>query len=156
QSQHLEDLGTGNFAFGVPEGLRPERWRRERPVGEIFQWWWQRARLRQEGQPSASAAEGRGDQRFLRRHLRAERSRRHPGAGRAPGAEDNGWRQAPGAEEMAVKTSKPFRQLPGRGGLNDLGKSQRTINDYSKISPIVPTQPNPAEVRVLQIPKGKR
>jgi hypothetical protein len=55
-----------------------------------------------------------------------------------------------------MKPTKQTRQLPGRGGLNDLGKSQRTIADYSKASPITPTEPNPAEVKILSVPKGKR
>lgn len=57
---------------------------------------------------------------------------------------------------MAVKKSIPFRMLPSRGGLNDLGKSQRTIVDYAKATPLTPVQPNPAEIRVLSQPKVKR
>lgn len=58
---------------------------------------------------------------------------------------------------MAVtKKSVPFRMLPTRGGLNDLGKSQRTIVDYAKATPTSPVQPNPAEIRVMQLPKAQR
>ncbi len=32
--------------------------------------------------------------------------------------------------------TKKTRLLPGRGALNDLGKSQRTITDYAKATPI--------------------
>lgn len=56
---------------------------------------------------------------------------------------------------MRPQKGKQSRLLPGRGGLNDLGKSQRTINDYSKATPITVT-PNPAEIRALQVPKGQR
>ena len=40
-----------------------------------------------------------------------------------------------------MKASKKTRQLPARGGLNDLGRSQRTIIDYAKASPIKPDKP---------------
>lgn len=55
-----------------------------------------------------------------------------------------------------AKMTKKSRLLPGRGGLNDLQKSKRTIADYAKVSPISPITPNPAEIRVLEVPKGKR
>jgi hypothetical protein len=55
-----------------------------------------------------------------------------------------------------MKPTKQTRPLPSRGGLNDLGKTQRTIVDYAKVTPGNVTTPNPAEIRVLQIPKGKR
>jgi hypothetical protein len=55
-----------------------------------------------------------------------------------------------------AKVGKKSRQLPKRGGLNDLGKSGRTIGDYAKATPIVPTEPNPAEIRILSAPKGRR
>lgn len=54
-----------------------------------------------------------------------------------------------------MKPTKQTRLLPTRGGLNDLGKSQRTISDYSKASPTSLTTPNPAEIRVLQLKKGR-
>jgi hypothetical protein len=34
-----------------------------------------------------------------------------------------------------MKKGKLARQLPTRGGLNDLDKSQRTIADYAKATP---------------------
>ena len=37
-----------------------------------------------------------------------------------------------------MKATKLTRQLPARGGLNDLDRSQRTIIDYAKASPIKP------------------
>ena len=37
-----------------------------------------------------------------------------------------------------MRRGKQTRQLPTRGGLNDLQMSQRTIADYSKASPIKP------------------
>lgn len=37
-----------------------------------------------------------------------------------------------------MKASKQTRQLPSRGGLYDLDRSQRTIVDYSKASPLKP------------------
>lgn len=40
--------------------------------------------------------------------------------------------------------SKLVRQLPKRGALVDLDKSQRTINDYGKVNPIKPMQPSPS------------
>lgn len=55
-----------------------------------------------------------------------------------------------------TKKTVPFRMLPSRGGLNDLGKSGRTIVDYAKATPTSPVQPNPAEIRVMQLPKGQR
>jgi hypothetical protein len=48
-----------------------------------------------------------------------------------------------------VKTGKPARQLPARGGLKDLDKSQRTILDYGKASPIKPDAPVPNVIQVL-------
>lgn len=38
-----------------------------------------------------------------------------------------------------MKKFKQARQLPTRGGLNDLGKSQRTIVDYSKATKTLPS-----------------
>ena len=35
-----------------------------------------------------------------------------------------------------MKKGKQTRILPTRGGLNDLGKTQRTILDYGKATPI--------------------
>lgn len=43
---------------------------------------------------------------------------------------------------MKPKQGKPSRQLPTRGGLNDLGKSKRTIADYSKATPLAVASPN--------------
>lgn len=57
---------------------------------------------------------------------------------------------------MAKEVGKKSRTLPTRGGLNDLGKSKRTITDYSKASPMNPIEPNPAEVKILELPKKRR
>jgi hypothetical protein len=43
---------------------------------------------------------------------------------------------------MKPKQGKPVRQLPTRGGLFDLGKSQRSIMDYSKATPVTAASPN--------------
>ena len=53
-----------------------------------------------------------------------------------------------------MKRGKKTRQLPSRGGLNDLGKSKRTVSDYSKASPITPDEPTPNIVQNLR--KKKR
>jgi len=53
-----------------------------------------------------------------------------------------------------MKPSKQTRQLPGRGSLNDLGKSQRTVLDYSKASPITQREPSPAVILNL-VRRGK-
>jgi len=55
-----------------------------------------------------------------------------------------------------MKKSKKARQLPTRGGLNDLGKSERTINDYSKVSPINPSEPTPSVMQNLAKPKTRK
>jgi hypothetical protein len=52
-----------------------------------------------------------------------------------------------------VSKGKPIRQLPNRGALNDLQASRRTIVDYAKATPIVPSEPNPAEIRILATPR---
>jgi hypothetical protein len=57
---------------------------------------------------------------------------------------------------MIRKQGKQTRLLPTRGGLNDIAQTKRTIIDYAKASPTSNVQPNPAEVRVLQLPKGQR
>jgi hypothetical protein len=56
---------------------------------------------------------------------------------------------------MAKVTPKPgpIRPLPGRGGLNDLGKSGKTILDYAKAVPSNPVVPPPDTVRILGRPK---
>jgi len=46
-----------------------------------------------------------------------------------------------------MKATKQTRQLPTRGGLNDLGRSQRTIIDYAKASPIKPAKPGQTIIR---------
>lgn len=52
-----------------------------------------------------------------------------------------------------MKKGKQARQLPTRGGLNDLGKTQRTITDYAKATP--GTEASPSIVQNLRKPKGK-
>jgi hypothetical protein len=49
---------------------------------------------------------------------------------------------------------KKAKQLPMRGALKDLDKSQRTINDYSKLSPIKPMAASPSILQGLIKPKG--
>ena len=49
-----------------------------------------------------------------------------------------------------MKKGKQASQLPSRGGLNDLGKSGRTIVDYSKASPITPKEPTPNVIQNLR------
>lgn len=56
---------------------------------------------------------------------------------------------------MIPKKGKQSRLLPTRGGLNDLAQTKRTIADYAKASPVSNVTPNPAEIRVLQLKKGK-
>jgi hypothetical protein len=51
-------------------------------------------------------------------------------------------------------SGKKAKQLPLRGALTDLDKSQRTINDYGKLSPIKPMQPTPSILQGLIKPKG--
>lgn len=48
-----------------------------------------------------------------------------------------------------MRKGKPVRQLPSRGGLNDLDKSKRTIIDYGKATPITPSQPQDSIVQAL-------
>jgi hypothetical protein len=52
-----------------------------------------------------------------------------------------------------VKAFKKTRQLPTKGGLKDLDKSQRTILDYSKATPITPKEPNPNIIQTLAMQK---
>jgi hypothetical protein len=53
-----------------------------------------------------------------------------------------------------VKKYKQARQLPTRGGLNDLGKSQRTIIDYAKATKTLPAEAAPNILQNLR--KGAR
>ena len=39
--------------------------------------------------------------------------------------------------------SKPTQQLPARQAMDQLAKSQRSIIDYSKLTPMNPAQPTP-------------
>ena len=52
-----------------------------------------------------------------------------------------------------MKQGKKTRQLPTRGGLNDLGKSKRTITDYAKATP--GTEASPSIVQNLRKPTVK-
>ncbi|MET0720986.1 MAG: hypothetical protein ABWY64_09150 [Tardiphaga sp.] len=54
---------------------------------------------------------------------------------------------------MSRSKKTKIRQLPGRGALNDLSKSQRTIADYAKSTPSTERQPNPAVI--LNLAKSK-
>jgi hypothetical protein len=50
---------------------------------------------------------------------------------------------------MAPSIAKPGKQtrlLPGRGGLNDLAKTDMSLLDYSKASPLDAPEPNPATI----------
>ena len=42
---------------------------------------------------------------------------------------------------MKARKGSKTRQLPSRGGLNDLAKTDRSILDYGKTTPIAPVQP---------------
>ena len=55
-----------------------------------------------------------------------------------------------------MKKSKKSRQLPNRGGLNDLDKSERTITDYAKASPIKPDEPTPSVMQNLAKPRTRK
>jgi hypothetical protein len=55
-----------------------------------------------------------------------------------------------------LKKSKKTRQLPSRGGLNDLGKSDRKIADYAKGTPLDLAAPTAGVMQNLARPKPKR
>jgi hypothetical protein len=55
-----------------------------------------------------------------------------------------------------MKKAKQTRQLPTRGGLNDLGKSERTLADYAKSTPLDVAKPTPGVMQNLARPKPKR
>jgi len=55
-----------------------------------------------------------------------------------------------------MKKGKQTRQLPSRGGLNDLGKSGRTIVDYAKATPSNPDEPTPTVMQNLAKPKKRK
>lgn len=57
---------------------------------------------------------------------------------------------------MKIKSAKPTRLLPTRGGLNDLGKSQRTIADYAKMVPSLPQSGEPAAIINLANPRKSK
>jgi hypothetical protein len=58
--------------------------------------------------------------------------------------------------EDQVKATKMTRPLPTRGGLNDLGKSQRTIADYAKATPFGLGVKTPTVMQALpNVRKGK-
>lgn len=48
-----------------------------------------------------------------------------------------------------MKPAMPIRPLPGRGALNDLGKSQRTILDYAKAVPSMPSTAGSPSILML-------
>lgn len=50
-----------------------------------------------------------------------------------------------------MKSGKKSRLLPSRGGLNDLGKTKRTIADYAKAVP--GAEASPSIVQNLAKPK---
>lgn len=49
---------------------------------------------------------------------------------------------------MRVTKGKQARQLPTRGGLNDLAKTQRKITDYSKATPLDVGDNSPTALQV--------
>lgn len=49
--------------------------------------------------------------------------------------------------------SGPIRAMPGRGALNDIAKSRKTINDYAKAVPTVQATPDPMEIMMLGMKK---
>lgn len=49
-----------------------------------------------------------------------------------------------------MKQGKKAKQLPTREGLNQLQKSQRTITDYSKASPLTPDEPTSSIMQNLR------
>jgi len=51
-----------------------------------------------------------------------------------------------------MKPGKKTRSLPTRGGLNDLAKTQHTISDYSKASPMGSTEKTPTVMQALRNP----
>jgi hypothetical protein len=53
-----------------------------------------------------------------------------------------------------MKKFKQARQLPSRTGLQSLDKSQRSILDYAKATPIRPLEPSPNILQSLR--KGPR
>lgn len=53
-------------------------------------------------------------------------------------------------EIVRVTKGKTTRQLPSRGALNDIVKSDRSISDYSKVTPIRPNEPTPTVIQNLQ------
>lgn len=55
---------------------------------------------------------------------------------------------------MRKTVGKKTRQLPSRGGLNDLDKSKRTIADYAKATPINPLEPTATVMQNLQKKQG--
>lgn len=56
-----------------------------------------------------------------------------------------------------MKATKKGRPLPTRGGLNDLAKTQRSINDYAKASPVNNSSvPSTTLVQNLRNPRASR
>lgn len=51
---------------------------------------------------------------------------------------------------MRITKGKQTRQLPTRGALNDVVKSDRSIADYAKVTPITPNEPTPTVIQNLQ------
>lgn len=51
---------------------------------------------------------------------------------------------------MMKKIGKKSKQLPTREGLNALGKTGRTIADYSKASPLTPDEAPPSIMQNLR------
>ena len=56
-----------------------------------------------------------------------------------------------------MKAIRKARQFPQRGALLDIEKSQRTIEDYGKLTPMKPMQPTPGILQAsLASPKKTR
>jgi hypothetical protein len=52
-----------------------------------------------------------------------------------------------------MKTTKKAKQLPNRSALKGLDATARTINDYSKVTPITPVEPQPNILQGLRKPR---
>jgi hypothetical protein len=57
---------------------------------------------------------------------------------------------------MVTRATKSTRPLPTRSGLNELGKTRRTIVDYAKKTPLRPQEPTASVVQVMRPPRRAR
>ena len=49
--------------------------------------------------------------------------------------------------------SKQAKKLPSRSALNSLDRTQRTVNDYAKLSPIKDEEPTPLVTQFIRTRK---